>query len=475
MQPQVIQPTQQHPPASPTVPQVSRLLVPALALAVLAFSMMQTLLVPALPSFMVEFGIDSALAGWILTSFLLCGAVAAPILGSLGDRYGHRKMLIVTLSIFLLGSFIAALTSSFAILLVGRVLQGVSTATFPLALAIVRNHTTGAPQRAAFGLLSGVLGLGAGAALVLGGLVLEASSWQWLFVTGAAMATVALGLVIFAVPASARGKAARTDWAGTILLVLGLVPLLLAISQGGKWGWASLEILGLFAFALLALIALVFVELKTTSPLIDMRTLARPALAITNGLSLFIGFIPYTFYIGLPVLLQSSAASEIGHGFTVTQTGVALLPGALLVFFGGRFAPALITRFGAKPIAFAALAIMAVGSFGIAMAPQNMPMIVGFFALFGLGNGIGFAICATLVAMLAPREDIAAAMGVNGVLRTIGSALGTPIATVVLATVALSDSGAATAHSYTTLFMVSAAASLLGAALALALRVGKQR
>ena len=449
----------------------SRLLVPALALAVLAFSMMQTLLVPALPSFMVEFGIDSALAGWILTSFLLCGAVAAPILGSLGDRFGHRKMLILTLSIFLAGSVITILTDSFMVLLVGRVLQGVSTATFPLALAIVRMNLSGA----AFGWLSGVVGLGAGVALVVGGLVLEASSWQWLFVTGALMGALALILVIIAVPTSGLRKPGRTDWAGTALLVIGLVSFLLAISQGGKWGWASLEILSLFLLGAIALLCLVFVELRTESPLIDMRTLARPALAVTHGISLFIGFIPYTFYIGLPVLLQSPVAPGIGHGFTVTQTGLALLPGALLVFLGGRFAPALITRFGVKATACVALVIMAIGSLGIALAPQNLAMIVGFFAIFGLGNGFGFTVLANLVALLAPQEEMAAAMGVNSVVRTVGSALGTPVATTILASVALSNSGAATLSSYSVLFMVSVATSILGTVLALSLRVGSRR
>ncbi|PQZ85950.1 MFS transporter [Arthrobacter sp. MYb227] len=456
-------------------PATSRLLVPALALAVLAFSMMQTLLVPALPSFMVEFDIDSALAGWILTSFLLCGAVAAPILGSLGDRFGHRKMLILTLAIFLAGSVITILTNSFMVLLIGRVLQGASTATFPLALAIVRLNLSGAPQRAAFGWLSGVVGLGAGVALVVGGLVLEASSWQWLFVTGAFMGALALILVIIAVPTSGRGKPGRTDWAGTALLVVGLVSFLLAISQGGKWGWASLEILGLFLLGAIALLCLVFVELRTESPLIDMRTLARPALAITHGISLFIGFIPYTFYIGLPVLLQSPATPGIGHGFTVTQTGLALLPGALLVFFGGRFAPALITRLGVKATACIALLIMAIGSLGIALAPNNLAMIIGFFAIFGLGNGFGFTVLANLVALMAPQEEIAAAMGVNSVVRTVGSALGTPVATTILASVALSNSGAATLNSYSVLFMVSVATSILGTVLALTLRISSRR
>lgn len=464
--------TTRHVEGGPATQAGGRLMVLSLAVAVLAFSMMQTLLVPALPTFMGEFGIDAPQAGWILTSYLLCGAVAAPILGSLGDRYGHRKVLILTLAIFVAGSVLAAVAGSFAFLLLGRVLQGASTATFPLALAIVRRHTSGAPQRAAFGWLSGTLGLGAGAALVIGGVVLEALSWQWLFVIGALMGAAALMLVVFVVPASAKGSATRTDWAGTVLLVVGLVSLLLGISQGGGWGWASWPVLGLFLLAAASLSALVCVELRTTTPLIDMRTLARPALAVTNGITLFVGFIPYVFYIGLPVLLQAPPASGFGHGFTVTETGLALLPGAILVFLGGRFAPLLIGRVGPKSTATLAFALMAVGGIGVAIAPGSVAMVVVFFSLVGLGNGIGFSVCADLVARLSPRDEVAAAMGVNGVLRTVGSALGAPIATVILATVAVSASGTATMVSFSTLFIVAAVVSALGALITLALRAG---
>lgn len=456
-------------PQGPGPVPASRGLVFSLAIAVLGFSMMQTLLVPALPTFMREFGIDASLAGWILTSYLLCGAVAAPILGSLGDRYGHRRMLLFTLAIFVVGGVLAAFAWSLPALLVGRVLQGASTATFPLALAIVRRHTDGPRQRSATGWLSGTLGLGAGAALVIGGVIVEHTSWHYLFVAGAAMGVLSIALVLLFVPASTRGQAARTDWPGTALLTVGLLALLLAISQGGSWGWASAAVLGLFLLAAVALTALVLVERRTAAPLIDVRTLARPALAVTNGLTLFLGFIPYLFYVGLPVLLQGDPAAGFGQGFTVTQTGLALLPGAILVFLGGRFAPWLIARTSSKLTALLALSVMGVGSIGIAVVPDSLWVIVAFFSLVGLGNGIGFAVVSDLVASLAPRTEIAAALGVNGVLRTVGSALGAPIATAVLTSVAVAANGASTLGSFSALFVIGAVVSVAGAVFSLTL------
>ena len=448
----------------------SRAMVFSLAIAVLAFSMMQTLLVPALPSLMQEFNIDSGLVGWVLTSYLVCGAVAAPILGSLGDRHGHRKILLVSLGLFVAGGVVAALAPSLPVVLLGRVLQGASTATFPLALALVRRHTSGHTQAAAIGWLSGTMGLGAGAALVVGGVIVEVLSWHWLFVAGALMGVIAITLTCVFVPASVRGQAARTDWPGTALLTIGLLALLLAISQGGRWGWTSLPVLGLAVLAVAALWSLVLVERRTAAPLIDIRTLARPALALTNGLTLFLGFVPYLCYVGLPVLLQGTGDPGFGLGLSVTQTGLALLPGAILVFLGGRFAPWLIGRIGARLTALIALAAMGLGSVGIAVAPGSLIVIVVFFSFVGLGNGIGFAVVAELIAGLAPRNEVAAALGVNGVLRTVGSALGTPVATTVLASGAWANGGGPTAAAFTALFAIAAAVSVVGALGSLTLR-----
>lgn len=443
-------------------------LVFALAIAVLTFSMMQTLLVPALPTFIRVFDIDPAVAGWILTSYLLCGAVAAPILGSLGDRHGHRKILLVSFALFVAGAVLAATAGSLPLLLVGRVLQGASMAAFPLALAIVRRHTDGGTQRSAIGLLSGTMGLGAGAALVVGGVIVEGLSWQWLFLTGALMGLLSIALLVAWVPASQRGATTRTDWPGTILLTIALLSLLLGISQGSAWGWGSAAVIGLFLVALAAFSALAVVEQRTAAPLIDVRTLVRPALAVTNGLTLFLGFVPYLFYVGLPMLLQAPTGAGVGQGFSVTQTGIALLPGAILVFLGGRLAPWLISRAGSRLTALIALAVMGLGSAGVALAPGSLAVIVVFFSLIGLGNGIGFAVVADLVASLAPRDEIAAALGVNGVLRTVGSALGTPVSTAVLAGVA--GGGAAAAEPFTTLFAIAAAVSIVGAVFSLTLR-----
>lgn len=454
----------------------------ALASAVLAFSMMQTLLVPALPVFAEQLGVDGATAGWILTAYLLSGAIAAPVIGSLGDRFGHRRTLVVAMLVFVLGAALAAASAlipaaaAFPLLLVGRVLQGSATASFPLAVAIVRVRLTGRAQASAIGWLSGTLGLGAGLALVVGGAITDLLSWPWLFIAGGALGLVSVLLVLWRVSAvTSRAAGSRPDWAGIVLLVTTLLPLLLVVSQGARWGWSAPSTIALAVVAVLSLVALVLVERRVAAPLVDPALVTHRALAATNVLTLFLGFIPYAFYVGLPVLLQASVlpsgsvlpgASGVGHGLGVTATGAALLPGAVLVFLGGRFAPWLLGRLSGRVVAAIALGVMVIGGVGIAARPDSLAVVIGFFCLIGLGNGIGFAVIAELIAGNVPPAGIGAALGVNGVLRTVGSAFGTPIATLVLTTVGVTAGGQSGVETFRVLFGIAAAVSLVGVAAA---------
>lgn len=421
----------EHGPGRPARP---TLVILALSTAVLAFSLMQTLLVPALPTLGEALGAGPQGTGWILTAFLVAGAVLAPVVGSLGDRYGHRRVLVVTLVVFAAATVAAGLAPDLGVLLAARVVQGVSTATFPLALAISRRSLDGRHLVTALGWLSGMVGVGAGVALVLGGLIVESLSWHWLFWSTAALVLVALAMVLAWVPATRvrpAGRAARTDWAGTFLLAGGLAGLLLAVSQGRSWGWTSPLTWGVGLVAVCALAVLVLVELRSAAPLVDVRTFRNRPLVITSVLTLALGFVPYVFYVSLPLILQAQPSA--GSGLTVTQTGLVLLPSAVLVFVGGRVAPALSIRFGAKSLAVTAVLVMAVAGAGLAVWPGELWSVLVFFTVLGLGNGIGFAVCAQLVTMLSPADEVAAATGLNAVLRTVGSAVAAPVTTALLA------------------------------------------
>ncbi|KQO96727.1 MFS transporter [Leifsonia sp. Leaf264] len=446
----------------------------ALSAAVFAFSLMQTLVVPALPTIGRDLGATSLGTGWILTAFLLAGAVFSPVVGNLGDRFGHRKVMLTAMLVFAASTIVAAAAPNLGVLLAARVVQGVSTATFPLALALTRSNLTGRRLAAAFGWIPGMIGLGAGLALVVGGVVVDALSWRWVFIIGAILILVSIAMVLAWVPrGAAPTTSGATDWPGILLFAGGLVGVLLAVSQGGAWGWASPLTIGVGAAGILLLLALVFVELRSSSPVVDVRTFRHGPIALLSLLTVVVGFVPYVCYVALPLLLQAPASTGYGHGMSVTVSALAMLPSAVLVFLGGRMTPVLVARVSSGGTAVIAAAVMGIGAVALAVWPGSPLAVILGFAVLGLGNGIGYAICAQLVVTSSPANETGAATGLNGVVRTIGSAAAAPVVTALLAAGAVA--GFDPAFAFSLAFWVAAVASAVGTVVAVVLAARARR
>jgi MFS family permease len=438
-----------------------RWFVLALALAVLTYSMMQTMLLPVLPALQGALHTDGIGVSWILTAYLLSGAVAAPVLGSFGDRFGHRRMLLIAMGAFVVGSVIAAIAPTLPVVLVGRVLQGASTASFPLALAVVGTYRTGDARRSATGWLSGTVGLGAGLALVIGGVIASVAPWQVLFWVGAIFGVASMLLVAIAVPARAAVGHTRVDFAGIGLLAVLLVGVLLVVSQASSWGIASPGIIASTVVAVLAAVALLVVERRVSAPLLDLPVLRRPKIAVGNMLAVLLGFVPYLFYVGMPILLQTP--QPVGAGLGTQATGWVMFPGTIVAFLGGRLASLLMRRMWSAWVSAIAMAFIAAGAVGIAIWPHDLVANIVFYAVMGLGAGIGTTVVADLISQGSEPHELGGLLGVNGVLRTIGSSFGAPVAMLILA-------GIGGISGFAVLFGVAALASLVGVVLSLCLR-----
>jgi len=166
--------------------------------------------------------------------------------------------------------------------------------------------------------------------------------------------------------------------------------------------------------------------------------------------------------VALPILTQAPASTGYGQGMSVTVSALAMLPSAVLVFVGGRLTPFVVARAGAGVAALLAAGVMAVGAAGLALGPTEPWVVVVAFGVLGLGNGIGYAICAQLVVTLSPAEETGAATGLNSVVRTIGSASAAPVVAALLATGTAADP----AGPFTEVFWVAAAVSVVGVVVA---------
>ncbi|RBQ15116.1 hypothetical protein DP939_37580 [Spongiactinospora rosea] len=226
----------------------------ALVTSVFSYALMQTMVVPAVGLLQRELDTTPGWASWIISGFLLSSAVLTPLLGRMGDLYGKRRVLLAVLITYLAGMAGAVAAQDIGQLIAARVVQGAALALVPLSMAILRETMPRERMTFAFGLISGIVGAGAGAGLVVGGLLADYLSWRWLFGLGALLALVSLLLVARSVPASAHTARGGLDLPGAVLLGAGLVALLLALTQGRGWTAVALGVAALALFVVLLLV-----------------------------------------------------------------------------------------------------------------------------------------------------------------------------------------------------------------------------
>ncbi len=207
-----------------------------LALAGIAYALLQSLVIPALHQIQLDLGASTTGATWVLTSFLISACVAIPILGRLGDMFGKKRMLVVVLVAVVVGSAVSALASSLGLLIVGRVIQGLGGAVYPLAFGIIRDEFPRERVATGIAMISAMLGFGGGLGIVLSGPIIENLSYHWLFWVPLIVAAVAAVATVLVIPESPVRSPGRVDWVGAVLLSGWLVALLLGISESSSLG-----------------------------------------------------------------------------------------------------------------------------------------------------------------------------------------------------------------------------------------------
>ncbi|SHG68314.1 MFS transporter [Streptoalloteichus hindustanus] len=446
----------------------------ALVTTVLSYGLMQTMLVPAVGVLQAALSADTRLTAWaVLTAPLLTSAVLTPLVGTLGDRHDRRRVLLAVLVCFLVATVGAALAPGIGVLLACRAVQGVSLAVVPLSLGLVREALP--PDRTAFGtaLVSGMVGGGAGLALVVGGLICDLVSWRWLFVVGGLVAVAAIVLVAWFVPAGSGSADGPLDLGGAALLGGGLVALLVALTQGPAWGWASAAVLGLFAASALALALFVVVELRHPHPLVDVRMLRGGPLLVAHLGALLLGAAQFLTYVLVPRIAQlphglpPEAAGLVDYGFalSVTGAGLLMLPGTLVMLPASVVTDTVERRLGRRaPLVFG-LATTALGCAALAAWHGSEGAVVVGYLVASVGFGFAMAALPRLVNSAVPVARGASANGVNTVARTVGGALGSQLAATMLSSLTVPGGQAPAESGFTAAFWVAAGVSLVGAGL----------
>lgn len=428
----------------------------ALAVGALAYALMQTMVVPALPEIQHALNTSTSSATWVLTVYLLTASVATPVLGRLGDILGKERVLVWVLIIFGAGSLIAALSHSLPVLVAGRAIQGAGGAVFPLAFGIIRDEFPAKRVGTGIGLISATFGIGGGAGLVLSGIIVDHLSYEWIFWLGLAGTAIAVVATQLFVPESPVKSPSRIDWGGAALLAVGLICLLLGVSEGNSWGWTSAGVLGLFAAALVTFFVWVVYESRVKEPLVSMDLMRLRGVWTTNLVGLLVGFGMFGSFILIPQFVQAPPQAGYGFAASVTAAGVFLLPSAAVMLFAGPLAGSLGNRFGSKvPLVIGAG--FGSGAFVILSLAHSQPWTIYVAgAVLGLGIGFAFASMANLIVEAVPQSHTGEATGINTIMRTIGGALGGQIAASIVAGQPSASTGFPEEIGYTDAFTMSA-------------------
>ena len=439
----------------------------ALALAGMAFSLLQSMVSPALHEIQTELGTTETAVAWLLTGYLLSAAVCTPIVGRLGDMFGKARVLRIVLVILCVGTVLAGVASSIGVLIAARLIQGVAGGVFPLAFGIIRDEFPREKVAGSIGLISALLGIGGGFGVVLAGVIVDNLSYHWLFWIPLVAVVAATVLVVFFVPESPVKAPGKVNWSGAILMSLGLSGLLLAISQAETWGWGSARTLGLVAVAVLLLAAWVRNEQRAAEPLVDMRMMRIRGVWTTNVVALLTGVGMYSSFVLTPLLVQLPKETGYGFGVSVTAAGLYLLPSALTMLLAGSMVGRLEARFGSKPPLMAGSIFTALSFVLLAFAHSEPWQIYLASLLQGLGIGLAFASMANLIVQNVRMDQTGVATGMNTVARSVGGALGAQVVAVILTASVVLQHPTETAFTIAFLF----GAVMMGAAVAVSVLI----
>jgi EmrB/QacA subfamily drug resistance transporter len=436
------------------------LILAVLAIAGTTFALLQAIVVPALPDIQHALGTTSSGAAWILTANLLSTAVLTPILGRAGDILGKDRVLGAVMVALAGGTLVCALAPSLPVMLLGRAIQGAGGAIYPLAFGIVRDQFPRPRVAGAIGLVSSLVGIGAGLGLIVPGFILEGLSYHWLFWLPLAVLAVTTPLTIVCVPRSPAQGSASINWGSAALMATGLAGLLVSVSEAGTWGWGSTRTVGLFAGAAAVVAAWVRRELRSRQPLVDMRMMATRAVWTTNLAAFLLGVGMYASIAVIPQLIELPRSSGVGFGGSAIAAGLFMLPTAAVQLVIGPYTGRIERRLGSRAQLQAGMACVLVAYVALFDAHATAVELLAATVVLGLGLGLGLSSLANLIVAAVRQDQTGVATGVNTVMRTLGGAFGAQLATTCIT--ASVHHGLPTDQGFTLAFGVCAGALIVG-------------
>ncbi|MCK8669535.1 MFS transporter [Rhodococcus sp. HM1] len=410
------------------------LIITALVLAECLSAFEAGMIFIALPRFSEIFEAPASTTGWAVTAYMLVAATAALVGGRLGDMYGRKKVLILVMLVSTLGSVISVFGDSMGAIIVGRGVQGAAGAILPLCYGIAREALPAGKVSLAVGFISGAALLAGSGGSLIAGLLLDVADWHMIFVFAAVLAVVASIVAAFALPGShTPAELPRFDYIGAALLTPGLTALLFGITQGPKWGWTSIGVVGLIVIGIGVLAVWTVWEMRRREPLVDLRVLTNRQMSLNLiGLSVLALGPVGAVQIVTPMILQSPTSLPVGLGMSATVTGLVAGIGAIVGFGASPIAGVVAGRWGGRTAFFIGAVLFAVANLMIYFGHKSLPVMMGVFAVAAVATAFAYTGYPKIVIESVPEEVTSVTTGVLSTARQAFSAVGVAIVSVML-------------------------------------------
>jgi MFS family permease len=466
----------------------------------------ETMLMPAIPHLISDFHITYSTSSWILSAYLISGAISVPIAGKISDIYGRKKVLLIIMAIYTVGVIGGAFSTDISSLIISRIIQGVGMSVFPIVFAIVHDQFPKDKLAVAQGTLASMFAFGGVLGLLAGGYIIQYFGWRFTFYS---VIPISIFLIIIIrryikvkepslslhqggavkdktgiqrIESKDQGIISKLDLKGIILLAITIISFLSAVTllrsentNSTQNSPISQEFVFLIIASFVSLIAFLMVERKASTPLIDLELISKNPTWITNIIIIIWGICTFAIFQTLPVLIQSP--TPFGMGRNAIDVAIIQLPFSISSLVFGPTSGWIISKIGASKVTRIGAIVLATGLFGTFISHNEPVKLAINLVIVGTGLSLLNVGQLNIITSSVPMKSIGVSLGINTLLRYIGSAIGPAIAGMLmqtnLKTIQNTDTGIKTfpsSEAYNFIFLFIFALSALTIFLSLLIR-----
>ena len=391
----------------------------------------QTLLNVALPKINTEFNISASTGQWLMTGFMLVNGILIPISAFLFNKYSYRRLFIIGLVLFTFGSLICAISMNFPIMMTGRVLQAIGAGILmPLGSNVIVTIFPPEKRGVAMGTMGIAMILAPAIGPTLSGYIVQNYDWNLMFYGMFFIGLVAIAVGFFWFRLYQRTTNPKADVPGIIYSTIGFGALLYGFSEAGNKGWGSTEIVSMFIIGIIFITLFVIRELRMKAPMLNLEVLKYPTYTLTTVINMIVMMGLYGGMILLPIYLQNL------RGFSALDSGLLMLPGALVMGALGPIAGKLLDTIGIKPLAIFGIGVMTYATWELTKLNMDTPYlsIMGIYVLRSFGMAFIMMPIMTAGMNALPARLISHGNAFVNTMRQLAGSIGTAILVTVMTT-----------------------------------------